>query len=309
MDIRNPEYFVTLADQKNMRKASELLYVSQPTLSYYLNKLEEDVGCPLFYRSKKELELTTAGQLYLEAAQRTIHIRDEVYTEIARLNREAHIFVLAGSVWCNSVLGWVLPQLHLQFPKVQIETSFETRYAETVLSQPSLSDDQADFCLCSYPSDRMLNDCMEVLYREPLYFVVPLAHPYMQAHPDTGTIAPEEIVSFFQRDTFLISRTKSSMRVILQKMFADAKVPMPEKIFEINGLALTNQMLNTGCGVALMPHSALSGSNPNIVRYLRIQPTLYRYSVLWRRSSLEFTPPQKRFIELVHEYFRVHAEI
>lgn len=304
MDIKNPEYFVTLAGQKNMRKASEILYLSQPTLSYYLNRLEHDVGCPLFYRQKNELELTPAGQLYLEAAQHTMQIRDALYMDIARLNRESHLFVLTGSMWANDVLGWVLPQLRAQFPNVQFETSMETARSESILNQPSLSTYAEDFCLCSYPNESVNRNYMEILYREPLFFSIPQSHPYCQTHPDAQTISTAELTACFGRDTLLISRPKSSLFEICKMLFAEQNAVFPEKICEINGLPITSKVLESGYGVSLLPLSVVKLSSPEKVRHLRIAPDRYRYHVLWHRSSLEYTPVQKCFMKLVREYYQ-----
>lgn len=50
MDTKYLEYIITIADEKNMTKAAEKLYVSQSSLSYYLSKLEHELGTPLFIR-------------------------------------------------------------------------------------------------------------------------------------------------------------------------------------------------------------------------------------------------------------------
>ena len=55
MDIKHLVYFITLAEERNMTKAAEKLYISQSTLSYILSKLETELGKPLFLRAKKEM--------------------------------------------------------------------------------------------------------------------------------------------------------------------------------------------------------------------------------------------------------------
>lgn len=304
MDIKNPEYFVTLAGQKNMRKASEILYLSQPTLSYYLNRLEHDVGCPLFYRQRNELELTPAGQLYLEAAQQTIQIRDSLYMDISRLNRESHLFVLTGSVWGNDVLGWVLPQLRSRFPNVQLETAMETARSEFILTHPSLGNYAEDFCLTSYASKKADIDCVEFLFQEPVSFAVPKNHPYIIRHPQAQTISRADLVANFQMDTFLLSRPRSSLYETCKMIFAEQNALFPENICEINGLSITNKVLQSGYGVALMPQSGVAFGSTEKVCYLRIEPACYRHHVLWHRCSLENTPVQRCFIELVRKYYQ-----
>ena len=60
MDMKTAHYFIAIAEEKSISKAAKRLYLSQPTLSSYLRKLESSVGTPLFYRDKT-LSLTPAG--------------------------------------------------------------------------------------------------------------------------------------------------------------------------------------------------------------------------------------------------------
>ena len=93
MDIKYLTYIIAIAEERNMTKAAEKLFVSQSSLSYYLSKLEQDVGTPLFLRAKNELLLTPAGQLYVEAAQNVVEIKKQLYKNISDLNHKAHIFL------------------------------------------------------------------------------------------------------------------------------------------------------------------------------------------------------------------------
>lgn len=70
MDIRRLEYFVTLANVLNYTKASELLFISQPSLSRHISSIEEELGCKLFVRNTHQVELTAEGRnFFLQAAK------------------------------------------------------------------------------------------------------------------------------------------------------------------------------------------------------------------------------------------------
>lgn len=68
MDRRELEYIIVIAQEKNLSKAAERLYVSQPALSRFLLKLETQAGLPLFERKRRQLVPTLAGELYLDTA-------------------------------------------------------------------------------------------------------------------------------------------------------------------------------------------------------------------------------------------------
>ena len=66
MDIRNLEYFVAVAENSSVSKAAEKLFVSQPTISVAMKRLESELGILLFERKPKKLQLTPAGKVFYE---------------------------------------------------------------------------------------------------------------------------------------------------------------------------------------------------------------------------------------------------
>ena len=72
MDFKELEYFSTIVKCGNLTHAARQLYVSQPTLSKFLQKLEEDLGLVLFQRGSRRLKLTYAGQRYYAHVERIL---------------------------------------------------------------------------------------------------------------------------------------------------------------------------------------------------------------------------------------------
>ena len=71
MELRKIQYFLRIVDTGSLSKAAQSLYLTQPTLSRFLEKLEEELGVALFVREKNNaLTLTPAGKTYLQAARR-----------------------------------------------------------------------------------------------------------------------------------------------------------------------------------------------------------------------------------------------
>ena len=69
MDFRELTYITTIADCGSVTEAAKRLYISQPSLSYILGKVEEDLGVKLFDRKTSPLTLTYAGERYVETAR------------------------------------------------------------------------------------------------------------------------------------------------------------------------------------------------------------------------------------------------
>ena len=87
MDFKDLEYFAAIARCGNITRAAQQLYISQPTLSKFLQKLEGDTGLVLFQRAGRRLELTYAGQRYLAHAERLLSQKREMDAELTDLLR------------------------------------------------------------------------------------------------------------------------------------------------------------------------------------------------------------------------------
>ena len=82
LDFKELEYFVSVAKHKNITRASQELYISQPSLSKYIKKLEDTLGTPLFNRVGHTFTLTYAGERYLENAQDILNIKSKINAEM-----------------------------------------------------------------------------------------------------------------------------------------------------------------------------------------------------------------------------------
>lgn len=117
MDIRQADYFIVLAEEKNISKAAERLFISQPALSQQLSQLENRLGAQLFVRGSGELQLTEAGRIYLNCAYNIRHIRLGAMKEIAALSQQAELPLAIGLDCCLSPKAVLrLSQLLLSLP-------------------------------------------------------------------------------------------------------------------------------------------------------------------------------------------------
>jgi DNA-binding transcriptional LysR family regulator len=85
MNVRRLTYFIAVAEHLNFRRAAEALDTSQPSLSQQIRALEEQIGVQLFERTKKRVQLTTAGAVYLSSVR---HLLSE-FDACAERAREA----------------------------------------------------------------------------------------------------------------------------------------------------------------------------------------------------------------------------
>ena len=82
MDTKQIEYILKIAEENNITKAAEKLFITQSALNQQLLKLEKELGTPLFHRSRTNWRLTEAGEIYVEGAKAALQIKNTTYNKI-----------------------------------------------------------------------------------------------------------------------------------------------------------------------------------------------------------------------------------
>ena len=121
MDVKHLEYIIEIAEQKNMTKSAENLFVSQSSLSQYLSKIEAELETPLFNRTKNEMTLTPAGNLYVESAKTVVQIKKKLYHNIKNLSGTGRISIGVTSQWGINMITNIISEYKKAFPNVILE--------------------------------------------------------------------------------------------------------------------------------------------------------------------------------------------
>ena len=103
MDIRVLEYFLAVAQEQNITKASQILHVTQPTLSRQLQQLEEELGVKLFDRTNHNTVLTEEGVIFRRRAQDIVSMAQKAQEELHQDEVELSGTIAVGSVELMSV--------------------------------------------------------------------------------------------------------------------------------------------------------------------------------------------------------------
>ena len=175
MDTRHLQYILTIAQKQNMTKAAEELYISQSSLSQYLAKLEQEIGVPLFERTRNHMLLTPAGELYVEAAQRVLSIEKHLYENIRSMNNKSHITLGLTSQLCLKMLTAVVPSFKAEFPEATVEIT-----EGNVIDLSRMLQEEAIDCavMAIHDTSAFSPDQVDILGVEEILLAVPKNHPY-----------------------------------------------------------------------------------------------------------------------------------
>lgn len=124
MDSKHIQYILKVAECKNITRAAEQLYVSQPALSSFISKVEEELGAKIFNRSTTPLTLTQAGECYVKTAKKILALQENLKEEIENINccREGVIRIGLSDMRATFLLPFVLPEFQRLYPNIRLET-------------------------------------------------------------------------------------------------------------------------------------------------------------------------------------------
>ena len=300
MDTKYLNYILTIAERQNMTKAAEELYVSQSSLSQYLSKLEQEIGVPLFERSRGRLQPTPAGELYVQAAHKVIDIQKELYHNIRSMNNKSHITIGTTSQLGLKALTVVIPRFKERFPEATIEiTEGNVPTLTRQLQEESL--DCAVMALNSTAA--FMKEQVNVLGTEEILLAVGVGHPYCKKNPG-DSISREELLTEFKNENFLLCKKGSTIREATNQIFAAANF-CPSTICETNSVLTTRAMAAMGIGITFIGRSCMEDLDK--VHYYHLVPTLTRQFALVHRKNWVMHAAEKGLCAEIQQYFQTEA--
>jgi LysR family hydrogen peroxide-inducible transcriptional activator len=286
MNLRDLAYLVAVAEERHFGKAAQACFVSQPTLSTQLKKLEQELGVELVERNPRHVLLTDAGERVVERA-RLILRETENIRDIARQARDPESGTLRLGLFptlAPYLLPHVVPPLHARFPKLELLLVEEK--TEVLLQR--LRDGQLDAALLALPvHDEQLHQ--EILFTEDFLLAVPADHGLATGSdgPVPLSVLADEHVLLLEEGHCLRDQALSVCRL------AGAS---ERSGFRATSLETLRQMVAAGVGVTLLPRLAVQPPSPRPpdVALLRFADPVPQREIgmFWRRTSVlrDFLP-------------------
>lgn len=277
MELRQLYYFIAVAEELHFGRAATRLRMAQPPLSQQIQKLEEDLGVQLFVRTKRHVELTEVGKIFLEEARKTVS-QAELAVQIAHRANHGEIGRLAigfvGSASCE-----VLPKLVHNFRNQYPEVELQLRELTTAQQVRALRDGRIHVGLLRPPiHDQTLS--LENIYSEPLLVALPQRHPLAEQ-----SVVP--IVDMAREPFILFPRQQGAgfydqvISLCQQSNFSPYVVQEAVQMQTILGLVAAR------VGISLIPASA-SLLRQTGIEYRHISPSTVQLQIAlaWNESAM-----------------------
>lgn len=291
---------LTVAKYGNISKAAKELFISQPTLSRNISRLEEELGVAVFDRSKVPIILTPAGECYLRYTGEMMNQKKKMMQELNTMNPERKSVITMGfpiSYACD-LLPYILPEFHQKYPNTKIIVKeMPGSYLEEGLHQNTL--DLAILSSTSFPDT--LN--CEYLETQRILLVVPKNHPlyYQMSGLNYATLGIDSMQKLNQ-EPFITLAPNEGMRIVSDCFFEKYHIT-PNIIMEVPDTATAYSLAVSGIGLTLISDLRALLPCPNVYTtdyccYQLGNPPFTRTRVIAYPTDATLSPAEEYLIHL-----------
>jgi DNA-binding transcriptional LysR family regulator len=246
VDTRLLPYFAAVADEGNLTRAAEQLFVSQPALTKQIKQLEGQLGVQLFTRSRAGMTLTPAGHTLADMTPAVLAGWDQAVRDTRTAASAAALVLRVG--FMSSAANEATQQILAAFARLRPDWRVDLRHAAGPDATAGLTTGEADVALLRLPFPGEDDLCTQVLLTEPRWVALPANHPlaareqiaFEEFWDEPFVAAPEETDTW--RDYWLATTERQGHPVKI-----GAVTDQPDDLLT----AIAN-----GYGVALTPQSA-----------------------------------------------------
>ena len=255
MDLRHLKYFIAVAEELNIGRAALRLHISQPPLTRQIQQLEEELGVQLLIRTPRGVELTQAGEMFLEEAR---NIRSIVEQAIERTKRagQGKLGRLDIGIFGTGILGAIPQLLHLfRYTHPDVRVVLHTMSKDEQIEALRQKRITIGFNRMIAPLPDMTN---ELIMREPLYLAINETHPLSQQQ----SVSIKELEKY----PLVLFPTGARPNFVDRVIELCRNMGFTPDISQIVGDAVTGVALVAGgFGISVVPQSAITLKLPGVV--------------------------------------------
>jgi len=292
VELRQLRYFVAIADRLNFTRAAEDLVIAQPALSAQMQKLEAEVGAPLFVRDKRHVELTDVGRMFLEEARVTL----------AHADRTLEV----GRAGASGALGRLSIGYNRSFPfrpiAAIVKAFRDARPSVDVRLVEHASRDQFEALLSA---DLDLGFMLEPMVGFPPGFEAceVATYPAVAIVPDDHPLAQRSAIGLEElaHDSFIMVSDREGRESHREQVLSACRLAgfTPSVVQEVAEPRIVLGLVGAGLGVSVMSGALRDFTMPGVCM-IAIEPgRILRYALVWPEDAI--SPTAKTFVDIARE--------
>lgn len=307
------KYIYTVYQKGSFSKAAEALFMTQPALSISVQKVENEIGMPLFNRDKKPLELTEAGKLYIEKIQQIQHLENELSQQLNDLTSlQTGSLRVGGSHYFNS---YILPPVIADFKKKWPGIDLHLTEAGSYELLDMLKEDQIDLTFNCTPDP---HDKLRRVpgFQDTILLAVSTRFPVndrlTSAALTTSDIlsrryqdsdSPAVTMEAFADTPFILLSPGNNLYSRSMTFFEDAGI-QPPLAMQVSQLVTAYHLAQSGIGATFISDWMVTGKHPEMIYYKIGSSLAARVFDIVTPGKNYLSNAQKAFIQLFQDYYK-----
>ena len=286
MELRELRYFLAVANEERITKASETLYVTQPNLSRQMQKLEKELGQQLFIRGSRKITLTEAGQLLKKRAEELIELYDKTQAELTSPIEDisGDIYIGGGESYVLQIIAKTAHTIQADHPNVK----FHLFSGDMDAVSEKLDKGLIDFGIFIEPSDLSKYE----------YMRLPLVDTWGVLMRKDSPLASKEYVTPNDLLNLPIIRSRHSQgKSIITDWFNRLNV-----VATYNLLYNASLLVEQGIGYAVGLDNIINTSGNSNLCFKPFYPKLISHlDIAWKKNQV-FSKPAEIFLKTLQQY-------
>ena len=282
--------FITVAEYKNLTKAAEALYISQPAISSSIKKLEEELGGQLFTRKNKGVELTTGGQEIYNLIKNSLNNIDNIYNYFNKVSmiEKGTLRIGTSTSNINQYLNKSIVNFINAYPGIDIKVIRDIE--KNIIDK--LNNNELDLIVLD---SEFLSPGLEIVKTFEVNYSVVGNKDYYEKYKKQ----PMDILTFANENLVLINNTKTS-RQNFDAFFSKYNITLKPK-YELENYQLIMDLITNGHGIGIVNLEYFSQEVENKTLY-KLETSFNidkRFIVLAVSSKNNYNPAKSIFVQMV----------
>lgn len=285
MTLTELRYIITLAQEKHFGKAAERCFVSQPTLSVAIKKLEDELEVAIFERSRSEVRLTPIGEQIVAQARKVLDEANVIKSLASQGKDQLTLPLRVGAIF--TIGPYLFPHLIRSIRPLAPHMPLILEENYTAVLRQKLRQGELDVIIISLPFTEPETDMID-LYDEPFNVLIPAGHPLASQESVTRKQLEKEHVLLLGEGHCFREQVLHACPA-LGRAQHDEDAPLPQG----TSLETLRHMVASGLGLTIVPSSA---SNYRIYDHDTLVERPFAGKIPYRRVSMvwrkRFTRPE-----------------
>ena len=288
MELIQMKYFLAVAREESISKAADFLYITQPSLTRQIQKMEKEVGQPLFTRGKK-MRLTEAGQLLRRRAEEILSLYEKTERELIcpQASIGGDVYIGGGETRAMKYLLDAAQKMREQFPNIKLHI----HSGDIADVCEHIDKGLLDFGLVIEPADLSRYESLRLPYREVWGLLMEKTHPLAAKE----SISPQDL-----RGIPLIQSRHSLLRSNVTEWYRSVSE-------ELNVVATYNLIYNaalmtqSGIGCVLSIDGLVNTTGESKLCFRPLTPPVTAHvDVIWKKYQM-FSQAAQIFLQFLRE--------